>query len=44
VEVVTVAETEIAVGPRLGSFGAVVKGSAWFAELEFKEIGPAAKR
>ena len=44
VEIVTVAETEISVGPRLGSFGAVVKGSAWFAELEFKEIGPAAKR
>jgi hypothetical protein len=41
VEIVTVAETEIAVGPRLGTFGGTVKGTAWFTDLEFKELGPA---
>lgn len=40
VEIVTVAETEITIGPRLGAFGGIVKGTAWFAELELREIGP----
>jgi hypothetical protein len=41
VEIVTVQQTEIAIGPRLGAFGGTVKGTAWFADLAFKEIGPA---
>ncbi len=41
VEIVTVQQTEIAIGPRLGAFGGTVKGSAWFADLKLKEIGPA---
>lgn len=44
VEITTVGETEIAVGPRLGSFGALVTGTAWFSDLELKEVGPARKR
>jgi len=37
------AKKEIAIGPRLGAFGGTVKGTAWFADLDFKEIVPAKK-
>jgi len=41
VEIVTVQQAEIVVGPRLGAFGGTVKGTAWFSDLKLKEIGPA---
>ena len=43
-EITTVGETELIVGPRLGAFGAFVSGTAWFADLELKELGPAKKK
>lgn len=42
-EITTVGETELLVGPRLGAFSAFVSGTAWFADLELKELGPAKK-
>ena len=32
---------EIDIGPRLGTFGGTVIGTAWFADLSLKELGPA---
>jgi carbohydrate binding protein with CBM4/9 domain len=34
-------KTELEVGPRLGFFGGLVTGNAWFAELSMTEQGPA---
>lgn len=37
----TKTDTEIEVGPRLGHHGAVVSGTAWFADLSLVELGAA---
>ena len=40
-DISTVGEKEIAVSAQVGHFLAFVTGTAWFSDLEMKEVGPA---
>jgi len=43
VDIAAMDKNDIDIGPRLGAFGGTVTGTAWFADLTLKEVGPARK-